>query len=161
MTYACKLEHFSSKILEYRGDINGCLGTDAHLVLCVLFQETLDTTAWKLRRKAELAALACVEDEVDYYCGKSKEEARNIAAPRGTLVDGGDAQKKHEGRTMRMLQMDKCKHRTRCIPADRRAQNGSVASSAPRRPKSSLPSSCPQMTCLFRRPLRQCSVASC
>lgn len=49
-TYACKLEHLSSKILQHGGDIDCCLGADAHLVLGVLLQETLDTTAGELVR---------------------------------------------------------------------------------------------------------------
>ena len=41
-TYACKLKDFGSQILEDGGDIDSCLGTNTHLVLCVLLQETLD-----------------------------------------------------------------------------------------------------------------------
>lgn len=48
-TYACKLEDFSSEVLKNGGDIDGGLGTNAHLVLSVLLQETLDTTARELR----------------------------------------------------------------------------------------------------------------
>jgi len=47
-TYACKLKDFGSQILEDGGDIDSCLGTNAHLVLGVLLQETLDTTAREL-----------------------------------------------------------------------------------------------------------------
>lgn len=48
MTYACELEDFSSQVLENGGDIDGSLGTNAHLVLGVLLEETLDTTAGEL-----------------------------------------------------------------------------------------------------------------
>lgn len=48
MTYSCQLEHLSRQVFEYGCDIDGSLGTDAHLVLGVLLEETLDTTAGKL-----------------------------------------------------------------------------------------------------------------
>ncbi len=47
-TYACKFENFSGQILEDRSDIDSSLGADAHLVLGVLLEETLDTTAREL-----------------------------------------------------------------------------------------------------------------
>lgn len=50
MTYARKFEDFSSQIFQHGSNIDGSLGTNAHLVLGVLLQETLDTTARKLRR---------------------------------------------------------------------------------------------------------------
>jgi hypothetical protein len=52
MTHSCKLENFSSKILEDCCNVYGCLGSHAHLVLGVVLQETLDTTARKLQRIA-------------------------------------------------------------------------------------------------------------
>lgn len=51
-THACKLKNLGSKILEYCSDVDGGLGADAHLVLCVLLQETLDTTARELECNA-------------------------------------------------------------------------------------------------------------
>ena len=47
-TYACKFENFSGQILEDSSDIDSSLGADAHLVLGVLLEETLDTTAREL-----------------------------------------------------------------------------------------------------------------
>lgn len=50
-TYASKLEDFGSQILEHGGNVDGSLGTDAHLVLGVVLEETLDTTAGELRNR--------------------------------------------------------------------------------------------------------------
>lgn len=49
-TYACQFQNFRSKVFENSGNIDGSLGTDAHLVLSVLLQETLHTTTGELRR---------------------------------------------------------------------------------------------------------------
>jgi hypothetical protein len=51
VTHSCKLENFSGKVLEYSCDINGSLGSNAHLVLGVVLQESLDTTAGKLEKR--------------------------------------------------------------------------------------------------------------
>ena len=48
-TYSCKLEDLGGQIFEYSCDIDGSLGADAHLVLGVLLEEALDTTARELR----------------------------------------------------------------------------------------------------------------
>ena len=48
MTYACELENFSCEVLEDGGNVDGRLGADTHLVLRVLLQEALDTTAGEL-----------------------------------------------------------------------------------------------------------------
>lgn len=48
MTYACQLKDFGSQILEYSSNVNGSLGADAHLVLGVGLEETLDTAAGEL-----------------------------------------------------------------------------------------------------------------
>ena len=50
MTHSCELENFSCQIFEDRGNIDGCLGSNAHLVLGVVLEETLDTTAWELEK---------------------------------------------------------------------------------------------------------------
>ncbi len=47
-TYARKLEDFGGEILENSSNVDGCLGADAHLVLAVVLQESLDTTAGEL-----------------------------------------------------------------------------------------------------------------
>jgi hypothetical protein len=47
-TYAGQFKHLGGEILEYGGDIDSCLGANAHLVLCVLLEEALDTTAREL-----------------------------------------------------------------------------------------------------------------
>lgn len=51
MTHACELEDFGSQVLENGGNVNGSLGADAHLVLGVGLEETLDTTTWELGRR--------------------------------------------------------------------------------------------------------------
>lgn len=47
-TYACKFEDFSSQVLEDGCDVDGSLCAYAHLVLGVVLEETLDTTAREL-----------------------------------------------------------------------------------------------------------------
>jgi hypothetical protein len=54
---ACELEDLSGQVLENGGDIDGSLGTNTHLVLGVLLEETLDTTAGKLETSASRVAL--------------------------------------------------------------------------------------------------------
>ena len=49
-TYPCKLKHFGREVFEDGSDIDGGFGADAHLALSVGLEETLDTTAWELRR---------------------------------------------------------------------------------------------------------------
>jgi hypothetical protein len=48
VTHSCELENFSSEVFEDGGDIDCGLGSHAHLVLGVVLQETLNTTARKL-----------------------------------------------------------------------------------------------------------------
>ena len=48
VTHSCKLENFSGKVFEDSCDIDGGLGSNAHLVLGVVLQETLNTTAGEL-----------------------------------------------------------------------------------------------------------------
>lgn len=48
MTHSCKLENFSSQVFENGCDIDCCLGSNAHLVLGIVLQKTLDTSTWKL-----------------------------------------------------------------------------------------------------------------
>jgi hypothetical protein len=47
-TYACQLQHLSRQVLQHSGNINRSLCADAHLVLGVVLEETLDTSAWEL-----------------------------------------------------------------------------------------------------------------
>lgn len=56
-TYSCKFKHFGRQVLEYGSNVDGSLGADAHLVLGILLEETLDTAAGELERD-ELAAMA-------------------------------------------------------------------------------------------------------
>lgn len=49
VTHSCQLQDFGSQVLENSCDVYGSLGADAHLVLRVLLQETLDTTTGELR----------------------------------------------------------------------------------------------------------------
>lgn len=62
MTHSCQLENFSGKILQNGGDIDGGLGTNTHLVLGILLQETLDTTA------RELSTLVRSDNPVQKCC---------------------------------------------------------------------------------------------
>jgi hypothetical protein len=50
MTHSCELEDFSGQIFEDGGNVDGSLGSNAHLVLGVVLQETLYTTAWELEK---------------------------------------------------------------------------------------------------------------
>lgn len=50
-TYACKFKDFSSQILEHSGNVDGSFGADAHFVLGIGLEETLDTTARELRER--------------------------------------------------------------------------------------------------------------
>jgi hypothetical protein len=54
-THSSQLENLSSEILKNSGDVDSGFGTNAHLVLGVVLQETLDTTAGEL----EVEELAC------------------------------------------------------------------------------------------------------
>jgi hypothetical protein len=47
-THACELEDLSGQVLKNSGDIDSSLGSNTHLVLGVLLEETLDTTAGEL-----------------------------------------------------------------------------------------------------------------
>lgn len=47
---ACQFENFGGEILQDSSDIDRSFGSDAHLILCVVLQETLDTTAGELDR---------------------------------------------------------------------------------------------------------------
>lgn len=51
MTHSCELENFSSQVLEDSGNVDGSLGSNAHFVLGVVLQETLDTTAGELEER--------------------------------------------------------------------------------------------------------------
>lgn len=70
ITYSCELENFSSQVFEHGCDIDGSLGTYAHLVLGVLLQETLDTSARELSgemlvgRYIQNILLSCSDDKV-------------------------------------------------------------------------------------------------
>lgn len=59
MTHACQLKDFGSQVFQHRRDIDRSLGTNAHLVLGVLLQETLNATAGELGR---LSAIAKTDD---------------------------------------------------------------------------------------------------
>jgi hypothetical protein len=48
MTHSCELQDFSGKVFEDGSNIDGGLGSYTHLVLGVVLQETLDTTAGEL-----------------------------------------------------------------------------------------------------------------
>jgi len=46
---SCKLKNFGSQVFEDSSNIDSSLGSNSHLVLGVVLQETLDTTAGKLK----------------------------------------------------------------------------------------------------------------
>jgi len=46
---ACQLENFGGEVFEDGGDVYSCLCADAHLVLGLRLEETLDTAAWELQ----------------------------------------------------------------------------------------------------------------
>jgi hypothetical protein len=48
MSHPCELENLGGQVLKNSGNIDGSLGANAHLVLCVCLQETLDTAAGEL-----------------------------------------------------------------------------------------------------------------
>jgi hypothetical protein len=49
MTHSCKLENLCGKIFEDSSNVYGSLGSNAHLILSVVLQETLDATARELK----------------------------------------------------------------------------------------------------------------
>jgi hypothetical protein len=51
LTHTCELENFSGEVFKNCGNVDGSLGAHAHLVLGVVLQETLDTTAGELENK--------------------------------------------------------------------------------------------------------------
>lgn len=48
MTHSCEFQNLGGKVFEDGCDIDGCLGSNAHLVLGVVLQKSLDTTAGEL-----------------------------------------------------------------------------------------------------------------
>jgi len=51
MTHSCKLEDFSCQVFEDSCNVDCSLGSNAHLILGVVLQETLDTTAGELEKE--------------------------------------------------------------------------------------------------------------
>jgi hypothetical protein len=56
-TYPSKFKHFGGQILQHGSDVHGSLGTDAHFVLRVLLEKTLDAAA----RELEWSGLATTQ----------------------------------------------------------------------------------------------------
>jgi hypothetical protein len=56
---AGELKDFGGEVLEDSGDVNGGFGANAHFVLGLRFEETLDATARELGCRCELACGAC------------------------------------------------------------------------------------------------------
>jgi hypothetical protein len=95
MTHSCKLEDFSSQVFEDSRHVNCRLGAYSHLVLCVVLQETLDTTArelkWhvsmcadaRMRRKGEISANSkrrwLGRDVFEDICRSSIVDSRRVA----------------------------------------------------------------------------------
>jgi len=58
MTHSCEFEDFSGQVLEDGGHVNCSLGSNSHLVLGVVLEETLDTTAGELELQVSIRANA-------------------------------------------------------------------------------------------------------
>jgi hypothetical protein len=52
-----QLQDFGGQVFEDGGDVDGGFGADAHFVLGLRLQETLDTTAWELEESASAMRL--------------------------------------------------------------------------------------------------------
>lgn len=50
VTHSSQLKNFGGEVFKDGSDVHSSLGSDAHLVLSVVLQETLDTTAGELER---------------------------------------------------------------------------------------------------------------
>ena len=51
VTHSCELENFGGEVFKDCGHVDGGFGSNAHLVLGVVLQETLDTAAGELEMK--------------------------------------------------------------------------------------------------------------
>lgn len=47
-THSGELEDFGGEVLKNGGHVDGGLGSDTHLVLGVVLEEALNTSAWEL-----------------------------------------------------------------------------------------------------------------
>lgn len=65
MTHSCKLENFSSQVFEDSSNVDGSLGSDAHLILGIVLQETLDTTTRELEKKNRMLAYLRFQGRID------------------------------------------------------------------------------------------------
>lgn len=54
---SCELEDFSGQVFEDGGYVDSSLGSNAHLILGVVLQETLDTTTRELKTSLARVAL--------------------------------------------------------------------------------------------------------
>jgi len=78
---SCQLENFSSEILEDGCDVDSGLGTNAHLVLSVVLQETLDTTARELETSlAGVALLLLTSIGADLASGRLSARGFSFAS---------------------------------------------------------------------------------
>ena len=69
MTHSCELENFSGEVFKDGCNIDGSLRSNSHLILGVVFQETLDTTAGELEQSKKLACAVdreCAQNVVCY-----------------------------------------------------------------------------------------------
>ena len=73
MTHSCELENFSGEIFEDGGNVDGGLGSHAHLVLGVVLQETLDTTAGKLENEQSATIADCSLREKKRFANETQE----------------------------------------------------------------------------------------
>lgn len=48
MTHSGELENFGGEVFKDGSHVDGGLGSDTHLVLGVVLEEALDTSAWEL-----------------------------------------------------------------------------------------------------------------
>ena len=77
MTHSCEFENFSSKVFKDSCDIDGSLGSNTHLVLGVILQESLDTTAGELENAT-----------VSRYCRFECALELELGNPQGLLASG-------------------------------------------------------------------------
>lgn len=55
---ACQFENFGGQVFQHCCDVDGSFGADAHLVLSLRLEETLDTTAGKLVREKSVSCVS-------------------------------------------------------------------------------------------------------
>lgn len=90
MTHSCELEDFSGQVFEDSGNIDGSLGSNTHLILGVVLQETLDTTAGELENWV-LADISSLETR-RFGKWRERQDSRSVVGcsicGQGLLIRG-------------------------------------------------------------------------